>query len=83
MKIFTEKTHNLLRKAQLLIAAATMAWGGLCLGLDLGAVGAAVTTILGSAASFVTYLVENDSANYFSTKTIVTKILPDQPPVEE
>lgn len=78
MKIFDEKTHKLLRKAQLIIFAAIAAWGTLTGALDLGAAGAIVAAILGAAGVFVTYLVENDSANYFSTKSIVTKIMPDK-----
>lgn len=78
MKVFDEKTHKLLRKAQLIIFAAIAAWGALVGAIDLGRAGAIVAALLGAAGVFVTNLVENDSTNYFSTKSIVTKILPDK-----
>lgn len=83
MKVFSEKTHNILRKAQLIIFAAIAAWGALMGALDLGRAGAIVAAILGACGVFVTYLVENDSTTYFSTKTIVTKICPDKKPEED
>ncbi len=82
MKVFSEKTHKILRKAQLIIFAAIAAFGSLSGALDLGVAGAIVAAILGAAGIFVTNLVENDSDNYFSTKTIVSKILPDKEPEE-
>lgn len=78
MKIFSEKTHNLLRKAQLIIFALATAWGIVTASLDLGTVGAIISAVTGAAGAFVTYLVENDSAKYFETKTIVGKITPDK-----
>lgn len=83
MRVFTEKTHNILRKAQRIIFASIAACSTLMGALNLGVAGAVVAAILGAAGVFVTNLVENDSDNYFSTKTIVTKILPDHKPEEE
>lgn len=83
MKVFPEKVHKILRAAQLIIFALVAAWGALISALDMGKVGTIVAAVLGALGVFVTYLVDNDSNTYFSTKTIVTKIVPDQPPVEE
>lgn len=76
--VFSEKTHNLLRKAQLIIFAFAAAWGILTASLNLGTAGAIVSAITGAAGAFVTYLVENDSVKYFETKSIVGKISPDK-----
>lgn len=81
-RVFSEKTHRRMRKAQSLIFASIAAWSTFTGVLDLGVAGAVVTAILGAAGVFVTHLVENDSDNYFSTKTIVTKIMPDKKPEE-
>ena len=81
-RVLSEKTHKILRKAQLLIFAATAAWGALAGAMDLGHIGSIVAAVLGAGGVFVTYLVENDSSTYFSTKTIVNKILPDKEPEE-
>ena len=83
MKVFSEKTHKMLRKAQLIFFAAVLAWSSLVASLDMGVVGAIISAVLGAGGIFVTTLAENDSDNFFATKTIVTKIVPDQPEVEE
>lgn len=80
--IFDEKTHKLLRQAQLIIFALSCAMSTLTAAIDLGRVGAIVCAVITAIGVFVTTLVENDSKEYFSTKTIVTKILPDKKPEE-
>ena len=75
--MFSEKTHNLLRKLQLIFAALGGAIGILTAAIDLGNVGVIVTAVISAAAYFVGYLAERDSAAYFDTKDIVTKVVPD------
>ena len=82
MKVFPERVHKILRAAQLIIFALVAAWGTLVSALDMGKAGTIVAAVLGALGVFVTYLVDNDSNTYFSTKTIVNKILPDKEPEE-
>lgn len=75
--MFSEKTHDLMRKLQLIFAAAGGALGILAAAVDLGRVGVICTAVLSAAAYFVGQLAENDSSEYFSTKSIVTKVVDD------
>ena len=75
--MFNEKTHNLLRKLQIIFAAASCALGVFTATVDLGTAGIILTAALGAAGAFVGYLVEHDSKEYFSTRDIVTKLEPD------
>ena len=75
--MFSEKTHDILRKLQLIFAALGGALGIVAAAVDLGRVGIIAAAVLSAAAYFVGQLAENDSADYFSTKSIVTKVEED------
>lgn len=75
--MFSDKTHDLMRKLQLIFAALGGSLGILSAAIDLGRVGIIATAALSAAAYFVGQLAENDSKDYFSTKSIVDKVLPD------
>lgn len=75
--MFSKKTHDLMRKLQLIFAAAGGALGILAAAVDLVKVGVICTAVLSAAAYFVGQLAENDSAEFFDTKDIVTKVVPD------
>lgn len=73
----SQKSHDLFRKLQLIFAAASGALGVLSASIDLGRVGVIATAVLAACGYFVGYMAEHDSAEYFSTRSIVTKIVPD------
>ena len=75
--MFSEKTHSIMRKLQLIFAACGGALGILAAAVDLGRVGVIATAVLSAAAYFVGQLAENDSTAYFDTRTIVDKVVPD------
>lgn len=75
--MFSEKTHDILRKLQLIFAALGGALGIVAAAVDLGRAGIIAAAVLSAAAYFVGQLAENDSADYFSTKSIVTKVEED------
>lgn len=75
--MFNKKTHDLMRKLQLIFAALGGAVGILSAAVDLGKVGIIVTAVISAAAYFVGYLAEKDSADYFDTRTVVDKIVED------
>ena len=81
--MFSEKTHNLLRKLQIIFAALASAMAVFSAAVDTGRVGIIITALLGAAGAFVGYMVEHDSAEYFSTRDIVTKLEPDTPEEDE
>ena len=81
--MFSQKTHDLLRRLQLIFAAACSALGVLTATVDLGKAGIIVIAILGAAGAFVSYLADHDSGEYFSTRDIVTKLEPDDTPEEK
>lgn len=76
--MFSEKTHDLMRKLQLIFAASAGAIGIVSAAVDLGRIGVIIAAILSAAGYFVGHLAENDSAAYFDTKTIMTKVMPDE-----
>lgn len=80
--MFSAKTHDLLRKLQLIFAALGGALGIVAAAVDLGQAGVIVAAVLSAAAYFVGQLAEKDSEEYFDTKTVITKILPDKEPEE-
>lgn len=65
--MFSEKTHDLLRKLQIIFAAAGTALGVLSATIDLGQIGIIATAIVTAAGAFVGYLAEHDSKVYFSS----------------
>lgn len=75
--MFNKKTHDLMRKLQLIFAALGGAIGILSAAVDLGKVGIIVTAVISAAAYFVGYLAEKDSTEYFDTRTVVDKIVED------
>ena len=74
----SKKTHDIFRKLQLIFAAASGALGVLSASIDLGNVGLIATAVLAACGYFVGYMAEHDSTDYFSTRSIVTKIVPDE-----
>lgn len=81
--MFSKKTHDLMRKLQLIFAAMGGALGIVSAAVDLGRVGIIVTAVLSAAAYFVGQLAESDSTEFFDTRDIVTKVVPDSPHREE
>ena len=81
--MFSAKTHDLMRKLQLIFAALGGAFGIVSAAVDLGRVGAAVTAVLSACAYFVGQLAEDDSTKFFDTRDIVTKVVPDEEPTQE
>lgn len=75
--MFNSKTHDILRKLQLIFAALGGSLGILSAAIDLGRVGIIATAALSAAAYFVGQLAESDSKEYFDTRTIVDKVEPD------
>lgn len=75
--MFSAKTHDLMRKLQLIFAALGGALGILSAAVDLGRVGIVCTAVLSAAGYFVGQLAERDSTDFFSTKSIVTKVVDD------
>lgn len=73
--MFSAKTHDLMRKLQLIFAALGGALGVLTAAIDLGRVGIITTAVISACAYFVGYLAERDSKQYFDTKDIVTKVV--------
>lgn len=70
----SEKTHDIMRKLQLIFAAASGALGILASAIDLGQVGVICAAVLAAAGYFVGQLAENDSAAYFEDKKIVEEV---------
>lgn len=75
--MFSAKTHDIMRKLQLILAAMAGALGIVAAAVDLGKVGIIAAAILSAAGYFCGQLAENDSTAYFETKDIVTKVVPD------
>lgn len=75
--MFSKKTHDIMRKLQLIFAALAGALGILAAAVDLGKVGIIVAAVLSAAGYFCGHLAENDSTAYFETKDIVTKVAED------
>lgn len=71
--MFNDKTHDIMRKLQLIFAAAAGALGILANAVDLGRVGIIVIAALSAAGYFVGQLAENDSRMYFQDKEIINK----------
>ncbi len=72
-----QKTYDTLRLLQWLIPALTALYGVVDKVFGIG-VSAQVATLSAAVVAFIGVCLEHESDVYFSTKTIVTKILPDR-----
>lgn len=77
----SDKMHNTLRMLQWLIPAVVTLFGAFDTAFGWGVVGT-VETLASAVVTFIGVLAQHSSNAYFSTKTIVTKILPDKEPEE-
>ncbi len=77
----TNKMHDLLRTLQWLIPAVVTLFGAFDTAFGWGVVGT-VETLASAIVTFIGVLAQHSSSTYFSTKSIVTKILPDKEPEE-
>lgn len=75
--MFSEKTHTIMRKLQLIFAALAGALGILANAIDLGRVGLIVMAVLSACGYFAGQLAESDSKMYFDTRDIIDKVEPD------
>ena len=73
----TNKLHDLLRTLQWLIPAVVTLFGAFDKAFVWGLIGT-VETLASAVVAFIGVVAQHSSATYFSTKTIVTKILPDK-----
>ncbi len=78
----TNKQFDILRLLQWLIPALVTLYGVIDRVFGIGAVGT-VETLASAVVAFIGVVAQHSSATYFSTKTIVTKILPDKEDGEE
>lgn len=78
----TNKLHNLLRTLQWLIPAVVTLFGAFDKAFGWGLIGT-VETLASAVVAFIGVIAQHSSATYFSTKSIVTKIVPDEEPKEE
>ena len=72
-----KKLYDTLRVLQWLIPALTALYGVVDKVVGIG-VSAQVATLSAAVVAFIGVCLEHESDVYFSTKTIVTKILPDR-----
>ena len=77
----TNKQFDILRLLQWLIPAVVTLFGAFDKAFGWGVIGT-VETLASALVAFIGVVAQHSSATYFSTKSIVTKILPDQPEVE-
>lgn len=73
------KVHDILRTLQWLIPAVVALYGTIDAVFGIGAIGV-VETLASAVVTFIGVVAQHSSKEYFSTKTIVTKILPDNKP---
>lgn len=78
----SDKMHDLLRTLQWLIPAVITLFGVIDKVFGWGLIGM-VETIGSAVVSFIGVIAQHSSAEYFSTKTIITKITPDKEPKAE
>lgn len=76
------KVHDILRTLQWLIPALVALYGTIDAVFGIGAIGI-VETLASAVVTFIGVVAQHSSHQYFETKTIISKILPDQPSVEE
>lgn len=72
-QLLSKKTHDTMRKLQLVFAALSGALGILTATLDLGQFGVVTAAIISAFSYFFGQLTEDDSARYFTGKEIVEK----------
>ena len=77
MSVFSEKTHDLLRKAAIICGALAFALGIFTASVDLGKVGVIISALLAAVGGGISYMCDHDSGEFFSTRDIVTKLEPD------
>ena len=73
----TNKLHDILRTLQWLIPAVVTLLGAFDKAFSWGIIGT-VETLASAVVAFIGVIAQHSSATYISTKTIVTKILPDK-----
>lgn len=73
----SKKLYDTLRVLQWLIPAATVLYGVIDRVFSIG-VAAQVATLSAAVVSFIGVVLEHESDVYFSTRSIVTKIVPDE-----
>lgn len=78
----SNKLHDILRTLQWLIPALVSFFGVLDKVFGWGVAGT-METIASGLMALIGVIAQHSSHEYFSTKTIVTKILPDKNPREE
>jgi hypothetical protein len=78
----TSKQFDILRLMQWLIPALVTLFGAFDKAFGWGVIGT-VETLASAVVAFIGVVAQHSSAQYFSTKTIVTKILPDKEDGEE
>ena len=73
----SKKLHDFLRTLQWLIPAVVTLLGAFDKAFSWGIIGT-VETLASAVVAFIGVIAQHSSATFFSTKTIVTKILPDK-----
>lgn len=71
--MFSKKTHDLMRKLQIIVAAVATGFGVVAASLDLGRVGFIIANIIMGADAAIGYFVQHDGDTYFETREIVDK----------
>lgn len=71
--MLSQKTHDAMRKLQLIFAALAGALGILTAAVDLGQVGVVAAAIISAFGYFFGQLAESDSDSFFEGKKIVEK----------
>lgn len=71
--MLSEKTHDTMRKLQLIFAALAGALGILTAAVDLGQVGVVTAAIISALGYFFGQLAESDSTAFFKKNNIVEK----------
>lgn len=78
----SNKLHDILRTLQWLIPAVVTLFGAFDKAFGWGVI-TTVETLASAVVAFIGVIAQHSSATYFSTKSIVTKIVPDEEPEEE
>ena len=78
----SNKLHDLLRNLQWFIPAVVTLFGAFDKAFGWGII-SVVETLASAVVAFIGVIAQHSSATYFSTKTIVTRIVPDEEPKEE
>lgn len=78
----SNKLHDFLRNLQWFIPAVVTLLGAFDKAFGWGIIGT-VETLASAVVAFIGVIAQHSSATYFSTKTIVTKVVPDEPKEED